>query len=159
MLLLQNYAKARGPSRWWSERLFQATSRNWLKKVLRMLNAWLMNAMPQKAWTKSRSTFMYHINELKYFLKVYSYSNTSFETLAYCSKNKPKFGLKVPNFILKIDIPSKYCAGVSKLCFMWHALIFISSMQFCFHKIFLILKSIKNFVKPHEGNMKIGITL
>ena len=74
MLLLQNYAKARGPSRWWSERLFQATSRNWLKKVLRMLNAWLMNAMPQKAWTKSRSTFMYHINELKYFLKEIFYT-------------------------------------------------------------------------------------
>ena len=74
LLPLQNYAKARGPSRWWSERLFQATSRNWLKKVLRMLNAWLMNAMPQKAWTKSRSTFMYHINELKYFLKEIFYT-------------------------------------------------------------------------------------
>ena len=68
LILLQNYAKAWGPSRWWSERLFQATSRNWLKKVLRMLNAWLMNAMPQKAWTKSRSTFMYPY-VLKHFLK------------------------------------------------------------------------------------------
>lgn len=73
LLLLQNYAKARGPSRWWSERLFQATSRNWLKKVLRMLNAWLMNAMPQKAWTKSRSTFMYPYG-LKYFLKEIFYT-------------------------------------------------------------------------------------
>ena len=90
MLLLKNYAKARGPSQWWSERLFQATSRNWLKKVLRMLNAWLMNAMPQKAWTKSRSTFMYPY-VLKHFLKDFFrllqfYSNVQLLTSCFHEK-------------------------------------------------------------------------
>ena len=91
---------------------------------------------------------MYHINKLKYFLKAYSYSNTSFETLAYCSKNKPKFGQKVPNFILKIDIPSKYRARI-----VFHVTcINFSSMQFCFHNIFLIHTKIdKEFCETAWG--------